>query len=58
MQYFYSPLAHQYGSVPTAAWLIYIANLLWTIAYDTYYAMSDREDDLKIGVKSTAVFIR
>ncbi len=43
------------GSVPTAVWLIYIANLLWTIAYDTYYAMSDREDDLKIGVKSTAV---
>lgn len=45
----------QYGSVPTAVWLIYLANLLWTIAYDTYYAMSDREDDLKIGVKSTAV---
>lgn len=43
------------GSVPAAVWLIYIANLLWTIAYDTYYAMSDREDDLKIGVKSTAV---
>lgn len=43
------------GSVPPQAWLIYIANLLWTIAYDTYYAMSDREDDLKIGVKSTAV---
>lgn len=36
-------------------WLLYIANLLWTIAYDTYYAMSDREDDLKIGVKSTAI---
>ncbi|MCK9534689.1 MAG: 4-hydroxybenzoate octaprenyltransferase [Pseudomonas sp.] len=43
------------GTVPAAVWLIYIANLLWTIAYDTYYAMSDREDDLKIGVKSTAV---
>lgn len=43
------------GSVPAAVWLIYSANLLWTIAYDTYYAMSDREDDLKIGVKSTAV---
>lgn len=43
------------GSVPSAVWLIYLANLLWTIAYDTYYAMSDREDDLKIGVKSTAV---
>ncbi len=45
----------QKGSVPNEVWLIYIANLLWTIAYDTYYAMSDREDDLKIGVKSTAV---
>ncbi len=45
----------QQGSVPHHVWLIYIANLLWTIAYDTYYAMSDREDDLKIGVKSTAV---
>ncbi len=43
------------GSVPNAVWLIYIANMLWTVAYDTYYAMSDREDDLKIGVKSTAV---
>ena len=35
--------------------LLYIANLLWTVAYDTYYAMTDREDDLKIGVKSTAI---
>lgn len=43
------------GHLPTAAWLLYIANLLWTVAYDTYYAMADREDDLKIGVKSTAV---
>ncbi|WP_314408096.1 4-hydroxybenzoate octaprenyltransferase [Pseudomonas kuykendallii] len=43
------------GSLPAAAWLLYIANLLWTVAYDTYYAMADREDDLKIGVKSTAI---
>ncbi|KFE55480.1 4-hydroxybenzoate octaprenyltransferase [Pseudomonas syringae] len=43
------------GHLPAAAWLLYIANLLWTVAYDTYYAMVDREDDLKIGVKSTAV---
>ena len=43
------------GSVPPEAWLLYIANLLWTVAYDTYYAMADREDDLKIGVKSTAI---
>jgi len=43
------------GSVPPEAWLLYIANLLWTVAYDTYYAMADRDDDLKIGVKSTAI---
>ena len=43
------------GSLPAAAWLLYIANLLWTVAYDTYYAMTDREDDLKVGVKSTAI---
>lgn len=40
---------------PPEAWLLYIANLLWTVAYDTYYAMTDREDDLKIGIKSTAI---
>ena len=43
------------GSLPPEAWLLYIANLLWTVAYDTYYAMADREDDLKIGVRSTAI---
>lgn len=43
------------GTLPAEVWLLYIANLLWTIAYDTYYAMADREDDLKIGVKSTAI---
>lgn len=43
------------GTLPAEIWLLYIANLLWTIAYDTYYAMADREDDLKIGVKSTAI---
>ena len=42
-------------TVPTLAWLIYIATLLWTVAYDTMYAMVDRDDDLKIGVKSTAI---
>ena len=41
--------------IPPSAWLIYIATLLWTIAYDTMYAMVDRDDDLKIGVKSTAI---
>jgi 4-hydroxybenzoate polyprenyltransferase len=43
------------GSLPAAAWLLYLANLLWTVAYDTYYAMADRDDDLKIGLKSTAI---
>ncbi|WP_334078378.1 4-hydroxybenzoate octaprenyltransferase [Microbulbifer sp. M83] len=43
------------GEVPAEAWLLYTANLLWTVAYDTFYAMVDRDDDLKIGVKSTAV---
>lgn len=36
-------------------WLLFTANLLWTVAYDTLYAMVDRDDDLKIGVKSTAI---
>ena len=43
------------GHVPWWAWLLYLANLLWTVAYDTMYAMVDRDDDLKIGVKSTAI---
>lgn len=45
----------QNGELPATAWLLYIANLLWTVGYDTYYAMTDRDDDLKIGVKSTAI---
>ena len=45
----------QTGELPAALWLLYLANLLWTVAYDTYYAMVDRDDDLKIGVKSTAI---
>lgn len=40
---------------PPEAWLLYVANCLWTVAYDTQYAMVDREYDLKIGVKSTAI---
>jgi 4-hydroxybenzoate polyprenyltransferase len=43
------------GSVPDVAWLIFIANILWATVYDTMYAMVDRADDLKIGVKSTAI---
>jgi 4-hydroxybenzoate polyprenyltransferase len=42
-------------ALPLTAWLLYLAKLLWTVAYDTQYAMVDRDDDLKIGVKSTAV---
>jgi len=36
-------------------WMLFLANCFWTIAYDTYYAMTDRPDDLKIGIKSTAI---
>ncbi len=43
------------GEVPKQAWLLYVANLVWTVAYDTMYSMVDREDDLKLGVKSTAI---
>jgi len=43
------------GTLPPEAWLLFIANVVWTVAYDTYYAMADREDDLKIGIKSTAI---
>ena len=43
------------NTLPPALWLIYIANLLWTVAYDTQYAMVDRDFDRKIGVKSTAI---
>jgi len=47
--------AAQSGSVPAAAWLVFAANVCWVVAYDTMYAMVDRDDDLKIGVKSTAI---
>jgi len=43
------------GELPLWLWLIYIANLTWTVSYDTAYAMVDREDDIRIGVKSTAI---
>lgn len=42
-------------SVPLSCWLMFFANICWTVAYDTQYAMVDRDDDLKIGVKSTAI---
>lgn len=47
--------AAQSGAVPGIAWLLFGANILWATAYDTMYAMVDREDDLRIGVKSTAI---
>ena len=47
--------AAQTGELPRVAWVLYIAAVIWTAMYDTLYAMVDREDDLKIGVKSSAV---
>lgn len=41
--------------VPKLAWLIFTATVVWTVAYDTEYAMVDREDDIKLGLKSTAI---
>ena len=47
--------AAQTNEVPKIAWLIYVVTVLWAVIYDTMYAMADRMDDLKIGVKSTAI---
>jgi len=47
--------AAQANSLDRITWLLFTANLLWTVAYDTLYAMVDRDDDLKIGIKSTAI---
>ena len=47
--------AAQTGEIPLIAWLLFVINLLWTVAYDTLYAIVDRDDDLLIGVKSTAI---
>ncbi len=44
-------------AVSLLGWYLLVLNILWTIAYDTMYAMSDREDDLKIGVKSSAILL-
>jgi 4-hydroxybenzoate polyprenyltransferase len=43
------------GSVPTLAWVLLFGNLFWVLAYDTEYAMVDRDDDLKIGMKTSAI---
>lgn len=47
--------AAQTGGLPRITWLLFLGNVLWSTVYDTLYAMVDREDDLKIGVKSTAI---
>jgi 4-hydroxybenzoate polyprenyltransferase len=47
--------AAETGSVPPAVWLLFMANICWSLVYDTMYAMTDRQDDLKIGVKSSAI---
>ncbi len=43
------------GTVPPVAWVLYVANIFWATAYDTWYAMVDRDDDLRAGAKSTAI---
>ncbi len=43
------------GAVPAYAWVMLAANVFWAVAYDTEYAMVDREDDLKIGIKTSAI---
>ena len=45
------------NGVPSIAWLIFATNMLWVLIYDTIYAMVDREDDLRIGLKSTAILL-
>jgi 4-hydroxybenzoate polyprenyltransferase len=45
----------QNGNIPRVAWIIFFAGIIWAAIYDTMYAMVDREDDLKIGVKSSAI---
>ncbi|TDK23103.1 4-hydroxybenzoate octaprenyltransferase [Luteimonas aestuarii] len=43
------------GTVPPVAWVLYVANIFWATAYDTWYAMVDRDDDIRMGAKSTAI---
>lgn len=47
--------AAQTGELPRDLWLLYIATLMWTVVYDTFYAMVDRADDVRVGIKSTAI---
>lgn len=47
--------AAETGTLKSETWLLYCSVLLWTVAYDTFYAMADREDDRRIGIRSTAI---
>jgi 4-hydroxybenzoate polyprenyltransferase len=47
--------AAETGGLPKMAWLLYVAAIIWAVAYDTMYSMVDREDDLRVGMKSTAI---
>ncbi|MGD8840533.1 MAG: 4-hydroxybenzoate octaprenyltransferase [Gammaproteobacteria bacterium] len=47
--------AAETGGLPKMAWLLYVATIIWAVAYDTMYSMVDREDDLRVGMKSTAI---
>jgi 4-hydroxybenzoate polyprenyltransferase len=51
------PMAYAvvFGYVPTTGWLLFLANLFWVIAYDTEYAMVDRDDDIRLGLKTSAI---
>ncbi|HSN40515.1 MAG TPA: 4-hydroxybenzoate octaprenyltransferase [Burkholderiales bacterium] len=53
------PMAYaaQRGELPAVAWVLLLANIFWAIAYDTEYAMVDRDDDVRIGVKSSAILL-
>ena len=47
--------AAETNALPPALWVVFAAIVFWTIAFDTYYAMVDREDDVEVGIKSTAI---
>jgi 4-hydroxybenzoate polyprenyltransferase len=53
------PMAYaaQYGKLVPVAWVLMIANMFWSIAYDTEYAMVDRDDDMRLGLKSSAILL-
>jgi 4-hydroxybenzoate polyprenyltransferase len=53
------PMAYaaQHGAVPAVAWVLLIANVFWSVAYDTEYAMVDRPDDMRLGLRSSAILL-